>query len=53
MLACTLEDWHEAYTCYVKGESLWRLAKAWYRIFPTPAANKALDDLHESLEDIK
>jgi len=37
MLAGGLDDFHEAYAFYVKGESLWRRTKAWYRIFTTPA----------------
>ncbi|KAI4628439.1 hypothetical protein J4E83_002989 [Alternaria metachromatica] len=53
MLAGGLDDFHEAYAFYVKGESLWRLTEAWFRVFPTPAAKQTLDDLRECLEEIR
>ncbi|KAI4652006.1 hypothetical protein J4E93_002203 [Alternaria ventricosa] len=53
MLACTLEDWHEAYTCYVKGETIWRITKHWHRNGTNPTVNRALDELHETLEEVK
>ena len=53
MLACTLEDWHEAYTCYVKGETIWRITKQWHRNGTNPTVNRTLDELHETLEEVK
>jgi len=53
MLACTLEDWLEAYTCYVKGETMWRITKHWHRNGTNPTVNRTLDELHETLEEVK
>jgi len=53
MLACLLDDFHEAYVFYVKGETLWRITKQWHGNDPNPDLKEALDDLHEGLEETR
>ena len=51
MLAGILDDFHEAYIFYVKGETLWRITKQWHG--NNPIVKETLDDLHEGLEEIR
>jgi len=30
LLGGTLGDWEEAYSCYVKAETLWRITRRWH-----------------------
>ncbi|KAI4715101.1 hypothetical protein J4E89_000787 [Alternaria sp. Ai002NY15] len=53
MLAGILDDFHEAYVSYVKGETLWRITKQWHGNNQNPVLKEALDDLHEGLEEIR
>ncbi|KAI4920042.1 hypothetical protein J4E90_002182 [Alternaria incomplexa] len=53
VLAGLLDDFHEAYVFYVKGETLWRITKQWHGNDPNPAVKKALDELHEGLEEMR
>jgi hypothetical protein len=52
MLAYTLEDWHEGYSCNIKVEAIWRVTKQWHCDETDPATNKALD-LREGLQEVE
>ncbi|CAN9216763.1 unnamed protein product [Alternaria alternata] len=53
LLACLLDDWHEGYSCYIKAETIWRIAKQWHHDETNPVIIKSLDHLHECLEEAK
>jgi hypothetical protein len=53
LLGGTLGDWQEAYSCYVKAEIIWRITKQWHCDGKDPVVNRALDNGHEGLNDLK
>ncbi|KAF7678544.1 hypothetical protein GT037_003925 [Alternaria burnsii] len=40
LLACLLDDWNEGYSCYIKAETIWRIAKQWHHDETNPVIIK-------------
>jgi hypothetical protein len=53
LLGGTLGDWRQAYDCYVKAETLWRITKRWHKNDENPVVRQGLDDLGEGLNELK
>ncbi|KAH7083686.1 hypothetical protein FB567DRAFT_550724 [Paraphoma chrysanthemicola] len=53
LLGGTLGDWQEAYACFVKAETIWRITKRWYCDDKDPEVREGLDDLREGLNELK
>jgi hypothetical protein len=51
LLGGIVGNWQESYNCYVKAKTIWRITKRWHCDSEDPKVIKALDDLHEGLEE--